>query len=212
MRSLLAFLFLGAHLAVAQSVAVGVLGGIRATDDVSGTLNSESPRYIVGPKVELRLPLRLSLEFDALYREIGFTGYTESCCGSSITRERDTSWEFPIQVKYHFHGAARLRPFVGIGYDPRVVSGHDTFFGTIENVQTGAISGVSGQNSVSYPATHGLVVSGGVEFGPRHFSFSPEVRYVHWNAPFLNENGGNGSSRFTAPQNELFVLLGIALR
>ena len=127
------------------------------------------------------------------------------------TRERDTSWEFPIQVKYHFPSVARLHPFVGIGYDPRVVSGHDTVFGTMENVQTGAISSLSGQNNVSYPGTQGLVASGGLEFGSRHFSFSPEIRYIHWNAPFLNADLGYGY-RYTSPQNELFVLLGIALR
>jgi hypothetical protein len=212
MRSALVFLFLTAHLAIAQPIAIGVEGGLKTTGDVSGTLNPESPRYIVGPKVELRLPLHLSLEVDALYRDIGFTGYSESCCTNFVTRERDSSWEFPIQVKYRFPTVARLHPFVGIGYASRIVSGHDTFFGTMENVQTGAISSVSGQNSVSYPATQGLVVSGGVEFGPRHLSFSPELRYVHWNAPFLNENGGNGSSRYASPQDELFVLVGIALR
>lgn len=117
------FLFLSAYIARAQPIAIGVEGGLQTTGDVSGTLSPESKRYIVGPKLEVRLPWRLSFEFDALYRDIGFTGHGESCCGSSITRERDSSWEFPMIVKYRLPGVARLRPFVGTGYDPRIVHG-----------------------------------------------------------------------------------------
>ena len=186
------FLLLSARLAVAQPIAIGVEGGIRTTGDVSGTLAPESKRYIVGPKVEVRLPLHLSVEFDALYRDIGFTGYSQSCCGSSITRERDTSWEFPMIVKYRFPGVTRLRlrPFAGIGYAPRIVSGSDVSSGSflIEITQNPPAASTyeyfNVHRNVSYPVTQGLVVSGGVEFGARHLLISPELRYVHWNQPF----------------------------
>lgn len=206
------FVFLSVHLAIAQPVALGVEGGLRTTDDVSGTLTPESKRYIVGPKLEVRLPLHLSFEFDALYRDVGFTGYFGSCCGSSITRERDNSWEFPMIVKYRFPSVLRLHPFAGIGDAPRIVSGNDISSGSyLSNFNTGATTYYSNvHGNVSYPVTQGLVVSGGVEFGARHVLISPELRYVHWNQPFLYEFGGDGGSRFTSPQNELFVLLGIA--
>lgn len=65
MTGIPAILFLGGHLAVGQQVAVGVVGGVRTTGDSSGSLTSESKRYIVGPMVEIRLPLRLSFEVDS---------------------------------------------------------------------------------------------------------------------------------------------------
>src|SRR5580704_7591899 len=116
------------HRAVAQRVAVGLEGGVRTTDDVSGSLTSESKRYIVGPKVEIRLPLRLSFEFDALYRRFGFTGYETSCCGNSVTRERSNSWEFPMILKYRIP-VVPGHPFVGAGYAPRTVDGTDVSSG-----------------------------------------------------------------------------------
>jgi len=179
---------------------------------VTGTLNPESKRYVVGPKLEVRLPLHLSFEFDALYQRIGFTGYEGSCCGSSLVRERDNSWEFPMIVKYRLPGVGWLHPFAGIGYAPRVVYGKDAIAGSFQNVETGTYTYFSGKTNISYPVTQGLVVSGGVEWGARHVLISPELRYVHWNAPFLYEFGGDGSFRYTSPQDELFVLVGIAWR
>jgi hypothetical protein len=205
------FVFLSVHPAIAQPVAFGIEGGIRTTSDVSGTLAPESKRYIVGPKLEVRLPLHLSVEFDALYRDVGFLGYFNSCCAHSLTRERDTSWEFPMIMKYHFPRVARLRPFVGIGYAPRIVYGSDVSSGSYLDVGTGVVTTYSNvHRNVSYPVTQGLVVSGGVEFEAPNMLISPELRYVHWSAPFLYEFGGDGSYRYTSPQNELFMLLGIA--
>jgi hypothetical protein len=63
---LLSYLFLSGQAATAQAVAVGIEGGFRTTGDVSGTLSPESKRYTVGPQLEIRLPLHLSFEFDAL--------------------------------------------------------------------------------------------------------------------------------------------------
>jgi hypothetical protein len=201
---------------------IGVEGGIRATDDVSGTLNPlgetfnpESKLYIVGPKLEVRLPWHLSFEFDALYRDIGFTGvigFVNSCC-FSVTRERDNSWEFPMIVKYHLPGVARLHPFAGIGYAPRILYGNDATLGSYQKVDTGANTYYSGSRNISYPVTQGFVLSGGVDFGTHHVLISPELRYVHWNADFLNDYGnkeGVGYYGIASPQNELYLLVGIA--
>jgi hypothetical protein len=64
----------------------------------------------------------------------------------------------------------------------------------------------------SYSLTHGVVVCGGVNLGAGHVWFSPELRYVHWNAPFLSEFGGDGSFRFVSKQDEVFLLLGVSWR
>jgi hypothetical protein len=207
---LLGLVVLGGHLATAQPVAIGIEGGLRTTGDVTGTLTPESKRYIVGPKVEVRLPLHLSFEFDALYRRVGFLGYVSSCCGSAVRGERDDSWEFPMLVKYRVPGVPRLHPFVGIGYAPRIVHGHDVISGYSLDFYTGARMYYSFATKFSYPTTQGLVVSGGVEFGARHLLVTPELRYVHWNQRFLSEYGGDGSFQYTSPQDEMFVLLGIA--
>jgi hypothetical protein len=208
-----AFLFLAVCPAIAQLVAFGVEGGLRTSGDVSGSLTPESKRYIVGPKLEVRLPLHLSFEVDALYRRIGFTGYESSPFFSAIRRERDNSWEFPMIGKYHFPGTARLglHPFAGIGYAQRTLSGSAVSSGSYLNVGTGVTTYYSNSHStVGLTMTQGLVISGGVELGARHLLISPELRYVHWNAPVINSYGGDGSFSFAAPQDELFVLVGIA--
>ncbi len=210
----IAFLLISAYLAIAQSVAIGVEGGIRTSGDVTGDLTPESKRYIVGPKIEVRLPWHLSFEFDALYRRIGFTEYYNGpCCESSVTRERLNSWEFPMLVKYRLPGLLRMHPFVGLGPAPRILHGSSAVSGSYQNVATGANTYFSGKNSISYPVTQGFVVSGGLEFGAHHVLISPELRYVHWNADFLTDFGPEGPGYYypnSVPQNELYMLVGIA--
>ena len=196
-------------------IGYGVRGGVRTTDDVSGDLTSESKRYIVGPMVEIRLPLRLSFEFDAPYRRFGFTGSTSSVFGNSVTRERANSWEFPMVLKYSLP-VALAHPFVGAGYAPRAIHGTDVSSGSFlsgvsQDPPTSIFTHFFNQRSdTSYSLTHGLVVSGGVNLSAGHLRFSPELRYVHWNAPFLNEFGGDGSFQFVSKQDEFLVLLGVS--
>jgi hypothetical protein len=211
--TLLTFVFLGGHIALAQRIAVGVEGGVRTTDDISGTLSGESKRYIVGPMVGIGLPLRLSFEFDALYRRFGFTSSQGGCCGSSITRERANSWEFPMILKYRLPGVV-VHPFVGAGYAPRTVHGTNVSSGYYLSGVTGTTSNYTyffnQRSDTSYAVTHGVVASGGVTVDIGHVRFSPELRYVHWNAPFLNQPASASSSQFGSRQDEVFVLLGIA--
>jgi hypothetical protein len=210
--SSLAFLFLIGHPAIAQMVAFGVAGGVRATGDVSGAVTPESKRYIVGPKLEVRLPLHLSFELDALYRTVGFTGYSVPPFGYSILRERDNSWEFPAIVKYHLPGIARLHPFMGLGYSPRVVYGNAAESGAFVNQVTGASTSYSITPNRSTSVAQGLVVAGGLELGAHHVLISPELRYVHWSAPAIGVTNAAAPYTFAAPQDELFVLVGIAWR
>jgi hypothetical protein len=87
--------------AMAQSVHFGVKGGIALRDDLSrSSATSESKRYVVGPMVVLGLPHGFSLEFDALYRRVGYRT-SDSFAGlvSSNERFRGNSWEFPILLR-----------------------------------------------------------------------------------------------------------------
>jgi hypothetical protein len=204
--------FLSGNVMVAQPVSVGVKTGIWTADDVSGTLHPESKRYIVGPTLEVRLPLRFSFEFDALYRRLGFTGYISSIGFYGTHRERDNSWEFPMIAKYRFPGAL-VHPFAGVGYAPRTVHGTAIFSGcTLQGLGPYICESSPNKLNTNYPLTHGIVVSGGLGWDSHHVHVSPELRYVRWTAPFLNEFGGDGSYRYVSAQNELFVLVGLSWR
>jgi hypothetical protein len=196
----------------AQILAFGAKGGVRATTDVSGSppVSNESQRYIVGPAVELRLPLGFAVEFDALYRRFGYAQSSSSCCTIGTTRERANSWEFPIIAKYRFSERG-LHPFLGVGYDPRTVQGTDFSSGVYNLGLPGGPQYFSGQTSTAYAVTHGLVVSGGFDLGVRHLRISPELRYVHWTQPFWNQYGPDGH-RIQSGQNEVFVLFGLMWR
>jgi len=197
--------FLGGHPAVAQQIAVGVKGGVRTTDDISGERSalygakSESKRYSVGPMLEVGLPLRLSFEFDALYRRFGFKSLFSGQLAYSTTRERANSWEFPMILKYRL-AAVPGHPFVGVGYAPRTVHGTDVSSGSYLSGPSSYTYYVNQQSQTSYSVTHGAVISGGVDLGAGHVRVSPELRYVHWSAPFF----------FNSKQDELFVLLGVS--
>jgi hypothetical protein len=103
-------LLMAAAPAFGQRLALGVKGGIRASDDLLyGSATSESKRYVVGPMVEILLPHRLGVEVDALYRRFGYRSAAGSPFGSFAERNRGNSWEFPMLLKYRFAG----RPYAG---------------------------------------------------------------------------------------------------
>lgn len=202
----------------AQQIGVGVKGGIRASDDVDGfsLRSSESKRYIAGPMVELRLPWRLGVEFDALYRRFGYT--SESDQGSlshAIIRERANSWEFPLLAKYRLPGRL-VQPFVGAGYDWRTVKGSDISSGYyLSGVTTDPPADIytyyfNRHSNTNYPISHGVVISGGLDVNGRHLRVSPEFRYVRWSEQFLSSVGGDGSYFLESPRNEFLILVGIS--
>lgn len=210
---ILMLVFLGGHPALAQLIAVGVKGGVRITDDFSGQpnglirLTSESKRYIVGPMLEVRLPLRLSFEFDALYQRFGFTSITSGGLAYSMSRQRVNSWEFPMILRYRPPAVGAL-PFVGVGYAPRTAHGTDVSSGFYLSSPCCYTYYSSQRSHTSYPVTHGVVISGGADLGIGHVRVSPELRYVHWSAPFLNISyRGFG---FVSNQDELLLLLGVS--
>ncbi len=167
--------------------------------------------------VEVRLPWRLGVEFNALYRRFGYTSRFQSCCATSITRERANSWEFPLIVRYRLP-APVVHPFVGAGYDPRTVRGSDVSSGSfLSGITTNPPASLytyyfNRRTSTQYRTTHGFVISGGIDLGAGHVRVLPELRYVRWNTPFLDQVGGDGSYRIQSAQNEIFLLLGIAWR
>jgi hypothetical protein len=168
-----------------QSVWVGGIGGGRVTDDVTGLgATSVSKRYVLGPSLDLGLPLGFGFEADALYRRVGFS---DQEFGGPIP-ERGSSWEFPLLLKYRLP-LPLVKPFVEGGYAPRVLQG-PTFD-----------SGSAG--------SHGLVLGGGAQFGIGRLHLSPTVRYTRWNDGAVLIVYPNGPTIKMA-LNQVDILLGIA--
>jgi hypothetical protein len=139
----------------------GLKAGAPLTD-VTGTPASNGTNTVanlpshwtVGPMIELDLPLGLGVEFDALYRRVGYHRYFPE-------PQADFNgglWDFPLLAKYKFPGHT-VRPYVGLGWTYRRLSDLLNSFS-------------SGSN--------GFVLAGGVRVDARLLKISPEFRYTHW--------------------------------
>jgi opacity protein-like surface antigen len=120
LRGLLFTLLVLPFTCAGQILSIGVKAGLPFTDAfntfTSGSFRSfsDSKNYIVGPMVELHLPLGLSAEANALYRPLNLTTN-----GSSSNY---SSWEFPILAKYRFPFPL-IKPYVEAGPSFRTVGG-----------------------------------------------------------------------------------------
>ncbi len=156
----------------AQHISLGVVGGVPFTgglDDftTSNTLLNEvtksysnSNEFILGPMIEVRLPLSLAIEFDALYHPVNATSnVTVGSGATSVTVSSSSSyatWEFPLLGKYRF-ALPIVKPYVEAGPSfRRTVSGLGWFSGK------------------------GFTLGGGVEVQVLRLRIAPEVRYTHW--------------------------------
>jgi opacity protein-like surface antigen len=161
LRGLLFSLLISPLTFAGQIFSIGVKAGLPFTDAfnsfTSGSYRSfsDSKNYIVGPMVELHLPLGLSVEADALYRPLSFS--TQSQLGTGSTDF--SSWEFPILAKYRFP-IPLVKPYVEAGPSFRTV--HGTFGSNFSN--SGFTAGV------------------GIELRLARFRIGPEIRYTHWGA------------------------------
>jgi hypothetical protein len=121
---------------------------------------------IAGPRVELQLRWGLSLEVDALHREMRsrqslsiappVTLPNGIVMGSYGTyKQTHSSWEFPILAKYRFT-LPGLKPFVEAGPALR---------------PAGTGTGLT---------HHGVAAGAGVEMRLRGFNIAPQLRYTRW--------------------------------
>ena len=178
-------------------VSLGVKAGIPITDAFSNTsvspsqnLYSNSQNYILGPTVELRLPFRTSVEFDALYRPLTFGTSTASVVnGSPIFSSTSTTrpvWEFPLMFKYHFvsHGSDRfIRPYFEVGPSFRTTA-----------------------SQLSYLSGTGITTGVGADLKVPLVRLSPEFRYTHWSGDSAHSLAIVPSSR----QDQVEFLVGIS--
>ena len=140
--------------AAAQPVGAGVKLGTTLTDALAivPTFHlSNAHQLVVGPYVEVRLPLGFSVEADALYETSLFSSvYT----GGS-------SWQFPVLAKYKFFKGP-VKPYVEGG----VAFSH--------------ISDLAEIPALNHRSNYGIVLGAGVEVKVLLLRISPEIRYNGW--------------------------------
>ena len=145
--------------AVAQPFGAGLKIGVPVSDAFKvlpfptvGVFTADAPRYTVGPYVELRLPARMAVEVDALYRSYDFRS---AGVGASAS-----SWEFPVLVKHRFP-VPLVKPYFDAGVS----------FSRLSDINLA---------SLNHRSNYGIVVGGGLEFNLLLVKVSPEVRYTGW--------------------------------
>ena len=155
--------------AFGQSLAVGVRGGVPFTGALSDLTThgvdivrrsfSDSNQYIIGPMVELHLPLGLSIEADALYRPLNVTTETQIAPQTTVVRtSKDvSSWEFPIMGKLRLPVLPIIKPYIGAGPIFRVAG-----------------------SDLDFLSNKGLAVGLGLELKMSKLRVAPEVRYARW--------------------------------
>ncbi len=160
-------LLLGAsHCLWGQSISWGLRAGTPLNDAyqiaTSGSpigFRSIPKHFTIGPTLEVRLPLKLAVSIDALYRKLEY----QSTAGSVTTNRSSSQWEFPLLLKYRF-GDGKVRPFVAAG---------PTF---------NRITGLAIDNPVEFVknSAAGIVFAGGVELKAPVIRITPELRFTHW--------------------------------
>ena len=169
--------------AVAQIVSLGVKAGVPLGDPIIGVngagVTPNVRRYLVGGTVEVHLPLKFSVELDAIYKR---TGFSDGPFGSINFRFSDriaaNQWEFPLLAKYEIL-SGRVRPFIDAGPVLRHISGFRDV--SVLLFDLGAISGTFNNTpDLANRNSPGFAVGGGVTFKVLHIRISPEFRYTRW--------------------------------
>ncbi len=146
--------------------------------------SSGSRSFVVGPTIEVQLPLRFSAEADALYRPLNFKiEQTTPLPGGPTVSTRIDTWEFPLLAKYRLP-LPIVRPYLAAGPSFRAIGG--------------------------LPAQHmsgkGVTVSIGAESIVGHFRITPELQYTHWGADGAYKTLYHAVSR----QSQIELLAGLA--
>src|SRR5580704_5773892 len=105
-----------------QALTLGAEGGLRLTGDTPLYGVSNSRRYLVGPKIELALPLHLAVEADGLYSRLGSTYYIPLIANESFIRTIANTWQIPLLAEYYLP-VLRRTLFVSGGVALRHASG-----------------------------------------------------------------------------------------
>ncbi len=196
MKILILF-FLSAAAAFCQLFSFGAKVGVPLGNAYpSITTNvSKASDYLVGGTVEMHLPLRFSVELDAIYKRTGVDGpsYTAPVLDLNSTEQiRANQWEFPLLAKYEITGGL-LRPFVDVGPVLRNISGINSIVNyTLATLPPTSVTTTRNNTTLLMNRdTAGIAIGGGIALKVAHFRVSPELRYTRWTATSLYGSAGN---------------------
>jgi hypothetical protein len=189
MRPVLLFL-LSSVSVFAQPFSAGIKAGIPLSDFLnaagSGTFDYSAPtqRYIIGGVAEVRLPLGLGVEFDALYRRLEYNASGNLTDVFTTSHTSGSNWEFPLLLKYRFHFPV-VKPYVDAGV------AWDTLAGLKQTVTSAAAgSSTSSPPELLRNSTMGFVIGGGIDIHAIVLHISPELRFTRWNSAQIGNSGG----------------------
>lgn len=180
MRSLL-LMFVFTAAASAQLIGLGVKGGVPLSDALEtsrqGNLRylANTERWTVGPAVELRLPLRLSVEFNALYRRFDYELATNA---DPASQTRAASWQFPVLAKYRLLPGP-LAPYISAG---------PSFLRITDISNIGQVLRSSNPPELEDRSNVGAAIAGGVQLRVGRLRITPEIRYTRWARENFRDN------------------------
>jgi Outer membrane protein beta-barrel domain len=173
------------------SLSVGFKIGSPLNDPASQTPQStyNQSRWTGGPTVELHVPYRFAIEFDALYWTNRGNSSQIFQFGSNVNpflntfSQKTRAWDLPLLLKYRFQ-VAGIRPFVSAGY----LFSHES----IERSSFNQCLGPQGTCvPPEFPVTEirsaysedsrfrgGPTAGVGLEFKTRYLTITPELRFT----------------------------------
>jgi hypothetical protein len=178
LKRLSALVLLASSAALSQSLSYGLKGGVPLINafkvtDSSRYFSNKAPS-VIGPALEVHLPLGLSAEVDLLYRRAEYTSTTTvSGPPPSVTTARTTgqTWEIPLLAKGRIPGILPITPFVEGGFSYRRLA---RFRQRSSGQVTNDPLELTGRNAM------GPTIGGGLEVKIPFVRLSAEMRYTRW--------------------------------
>ncbi len=213
MKLLLLLMFSGSALLAQLPFGAGIKGGVPFTGLLKGGTSptdiykASNKHYTIGVMAEVRLPFRLAVEGDILYKRLGYTSTTPRVGATEQASTTGNAWEFPIVGKYKLRGMPTLHPYVGGGLSFRALQGLSQTVKTAvvtlppRTTTTSTSSPPEERNSF----TKGVVLEAGLEFHPILVHISPELRYTRWTSDAFKSTSG----ALTSGLNQMEFLVGI---
>jgi hypothetical protein len=152
---------------------------------VSDAYSSNTKRLLIGPTVNVALPLGFHLQFDALYQRVNYEHtlvISQVYTSETFSRNTANRWQFPLLVQYHVKVPV-LKPFVEVGPSFSHISGGSNVTTRQDNI-FGSFQGTTSKSSTLSELRHSTVAGVTAGLGlSLHFwrtRIAPEFRFTHW--------------------------------
>jgi hypothetical protein len=169
---------LGAASAYPQNISIGAIGGAPFTDVVSSYNQNnlgflpKSTNFVIGPALQINLPLNLRFEVDALYRPYSFSATVLNPFASGTYTVSAMDWSFPFLLQYRFKFPV-VKPFVEVGAS----------FDHLADISSAANNITSGPGTLLRRSHASVILGGGVDVKIPFVRLSGELRYSHLGSP-----------------------------